>query len=389
MPKLPRVTAKVFASNAAENDIGQYGSALSGTKVTTGNIEEIQALPAYETGWRGAVISDRNYPTLQEMNGLQKTFSQQIAYILENGIAEYDAGTTYYKGQICKDINSGNTYISLTDNNIGNPLTDTANWQQKYILNNKITDCILEAPNGVVSYSGSTVTVKQGLKVLFSNGLNENGSLKNIEYTLEEDLARTYTNTIENGYLFLYLNDGVIEQTWQSSNYYLIGNNNTDISSFTGVFRNNDTNITDYYTNGVASGARYICIGNNINSTNGVISSLTPFNPIDLLKKSDKSEISGWGFPSGTQIPLSLLASGEAYVAPSNGYFYISKAAGIANAYVSMYSGGIGSSASSGSASGNCVITMKCQKGNQCTIIYNATGATNIFVFVPAKGEIL
>lgn len=80
MPKLPRVTAKVFASNAAENDIGQYGSALSGTKVTTGNIEEIQALPAYETGWRGAVISDRNYPTLQEMNGLQKLFTTNSLY---------------------------------------------------------------------------------------------------------------------------------------------------------------------------------------------------------------------------------------------------------------------------------------------------------------------
>lgn len=290
---------------------------------------------------------------------------------------------------ITTDENNKLVYINRAD--LGGANTDLSNLTsegEKHFLNKtQVTNCILEAPNGVASYSSSTVTVKQGLKVLFSNGFNEDGSLKNIEYTIEEDLARTYTNTIENGYLFLYLNNGVIEQTWQSSNYYLIGNNNTNISSFTGIFRNNDTNITDYYTNGVASDTRYICIGNNINSTNGVISSLTPFNPIDLLKKSDKSEISGWGFPSGTQIPLSLLASGEAYVAPLNGYFYISKVAGITNAYVSMYSNGIGSSVSSGSAAGNCVITMKCQKGNQCTIIYNATGATNTFVFVPTKGE--
>ena len=58
MPKLPRVTAKIFASNAAAKDIAQYGSALTGTKVLTDDIKTIQALPAYEEGWRGAVISD-------------------------------------------------------------------------------------------------------------------------------------------------------------------------------------------------------------------------------------------------------------------------------------------------------------------------------------------
>ncbi len=130
MPKLPRVTGKIFASNAAEGDIGQYGSALTGNKVPTSDIAEIQALPAYEEGWRGAVISDRNYPTLQEMNGLQKTFSQQIAYLLESGIPEWDANTTYYRNTSFCQIN-GVLYQSQSDNNIGNnPETDTVNWQK-------------------------------------------------------------------------------------------------------------------------------------------------------------------------------------------------------------------------------------------------------------------
>lgn len=128
MAKLPRVTAKVFASQAAPEDIGQYGSALTGSKVETSDISEIQALPAYEEGWRGAVISGRNYPTLQEMNGLQKSFSQQIAYTLQNGMPEWDTGTDYFINQFCRV--GTNFYFSKTDNNIGNnPVTDTQNWE--------------------------------------------------------------------------------------------------------------------------------------------------------------------------------------------------------------------------------------------------------------------
>lgn len=128
--KLPRVTARIFASNAAEGDIGQYGSARNGTKVLTSDIAQIQALPAYETGWRAAVLSSRNFPTLQEFNGMQKVFSQQIAYLLNNGTAEYDAGTNYFKGDIVKILTNGVPALkySLTDNNIGNLTSDTNYW---------------------------------------------------------------------------------------------------------------------------------------------------------------------------------------------------------------------------------------------------------------------
>ena len=131
MSKLPRVTAKVFASNAAETDIGQYGSALTGAKINTGDIAQIQALPAYETGWRGAVIPKRNYPTLQEMNGLQKVFSQQIAYLFQNGaFAEWDENTEYCANTSFCQIN-GVLYQSLTNNNIGNnPSNDETNWKK-------------------------------------------------------------------------------------------------------------------------------------------------------------------------------------------------------------------------------------------------------------------
>lgn len=122
MEDLQRVTAKIFASNAAAEDIGQYGSALSGTKVLTDDIATIQGLPAYEVGWRAAVLSTRNYPTLQEMNGLQKTFSYQLAYILQKGIAKWDSGTEYYINDFCSVGNE--IYVSIADNNINHDPTE-------------------------------------------------------------------------------------------------------------------------------------------------------------------------------------------------------------------------------------------------------------------------
>lgn len=126
---LPRVTQKIFAENAGEN-IGQFGSALSGTANRTGDIEKIQALPAWGQGWAGAVISERDYPPLEEMTGVQKVASQQIAYLFQKGFPEWDEGTTYFANTSFCQVN-GVIYRSLTDNNIGhNPTTDTTNWEK-------------------------------------------------------------------------------------------------------------------------------------------------------------------------------------------------------------------------------------------------------------------
>lgn len=124
---IPRVTQKIFAENAG-NNIGQFGSALAGQGNPTGDIAEIQALPAWGQGWAGAVISERDYPPLEEMTGVQKVASQQIAYLLQKGIPEWDEGTTYFANISFCQIN-GIVYQSLTNNNIGNnPANDTTNW---------------------------------------------------------------------------------------------------------------------------------------------------------------------------------------------------------------------------------------------------------------------
>ena len=161
MAKLPRVTTKIFASNAAANDIGQYGSALAGNKLATGDIAQIQALPAFLTGWRAAVLSTRNYPTLQEMNGLQKVFSQQIAYLFEHGVAEYDAASVYYAGDIIKVVTNGVPALkySVIDNNLGNSVDNTSYWAD---LPANVPIASVNTP-GIVQPDGQTITITDGI----------------------------------------------------------------------------------------------------------------------------------------------------------------------------------------------------------------------------------
>lgn len=134
MAKLTRVTGKVFAGSAqaVTGGIGQFGSALTGTPNPTTDVATIQALPAYSNGWGSAVISSRNFPPIEEVNGALKTISYQGCYLLQEGIPEYDVGTEYSNTSIVKNI-SGNElilYVSQKDNNIGNALSDTTSWQR-------------------------------------------------------------------------------------------------------------------------------------------------------------------------------------------------------------------------------------------------------------------
>lgn len=107
--RLKRVTNKIFGNTASTTgssdtgpEIGQFGSAKAGTYNATADVETIQALPAYEQGWIGAVIPDQQYPTLPEMTGVNKVLSYQTGYLMQEGIPEWDSGTTYYKNSIVK-----------------------------------------------------------------------------------------------------------------------------------------------------------------------------------------------------------------------------------------------------------------------------------------------
>lgn len=137
MARLTRATQKIFAGNATNN--GVFGSLQAGSGQLSNDVETIQSLPAYEQGWNAATISSELLPPLEEFQGVQYANSYQLAYNYQEGIPEWDSGTTYYIGSLVKVITSTGyqLYHSLTDNNMGNATSNQSYWELDFDSSNK------------------------------------------------------------------------------------------------------------------------------------------------------------------------------------------------------------------------------------------------------------
>ena len=94
------------------------------------------------------------------------------------------------------------------------------------ILNNKlnktqISNCILAAPNGVLTYTGNTATLKQGLKVLIPNGLNSDGTLNNLEEELPADITYSFTY-LSNNQTITFAKTAAGGEGFNISNKYIV-----------------------------------------------------------------------------------------------------------------------------------------------------------------------
>ena len=175
MAKLARVTQKIFAGNAQPTDTAVFGTMKTQTPQYTGDIAQLMSNPAFLQGW-GSAVEENFAPFMEEMTGVQKVFSQQIAYLLQDGIPEYDPGTTYYIGSV---VRSGNSwYESIVDNNTGSAVTDTSKWVLLFNGKNFI-EGIPSWYNGTIYAKGSiTKTLTEGNVILWlslqDNNLNQN-----------------------------------------------------------------------------------------------------------------------------------------------------------------------------------------------------------------------
>lgn len=127
---LERIEHKVFASEAPLEEMGQFGSALATTKLNTKDVAEIQALPAYTKGWGSAIVSENNYPAMEEMNGVLNVMSYHTGYLYQEGIPTYSATQEYSVTSWVKDLAGEKVYKSLQGGNKGHDLTDPAWWEE-------------------------------------------------------------------------------------------------------------------------------------------------------------------------------------------------------------------------------------------------------------------
>lgn len=128
MPRITRKQQKIFAESATNN--GVFGSLQASDPTISSDPDTIQGRPAFANGWDDATYSAEKLPPLEEFQALQYLFSRQLAYLFQDGIGEWNASTTYYKGGLVKTISGTDVkiYSSLVDNNTNNQTTDTTKW---------------------------------------------------------------------------------------------------------------------------------------------------------------------------------------------------------------------------------------------------------------------
>ena len=258
-------------------------------------------------------------------------------------------------------------------------------------LENKITNCILEAPNGVATYSGNTITIKQGLKALAPNGRNADRTLRNNEYKVNNDFT-IIINSIYIGKHYLYLTNNDSASYTSADHVFVKSSANgfgphltpstkeqwyDDYTNYDNVHLENQSNwdiisdviIGEFYWDG------------------SIISHFITYAPIDILKRSNKSEISGWGMPSSKYIDLTLGASGATYTAPANGYYAIRMTSSEAQ-FISMVNDNNGAQSfqvfpGPGWEAGTYI---EVKKGQVISIHYNCP-TKNMFRFIYAEGD--
>jgi len=128
MAKIVRKFMKIFGSTAGPQQLGVFGSLAAGSPAYSTDPETIQSLANYEEGWYGAVLGN-NSPAIQDMNALQYLFAYQLAYLSQTGIPEWNAATTYYIGSLATGVGTGIIYMSRTNANLNNAVSDNTNWK--------------------------------------------------------------------------------------------------------------------------------------------------------------------------------------------------------------------------------------------------------------------
>lgn len=530
---LERIEHKVFASEAPLEEMGQFGSALATTKLNTKDVAEIQALPAYTKGWGSAIISENNYPAMEEMNGVLNVMSYHTGYLYQEGIPTYSATQEYSATSTVKSLDGKNIYRSLKGNNKGNPLEDKTSWElfdfsKGTLKTNQITNCITEIPqrikleladgvltlkagsivtvpngfeadgttpkfdyvtiesdlsistwgtgitntcvlgfrkdgqtpnfitllpncifsgstkptpnvgdywlwydtvsnkikytsdNGAtwtseycafsiartqvtssvftsidqtfngIGYIGSTIWMDKGVKGLIPNGRNEDGTLKNIEITIDRLWTRNTAGITDTSTAFIIYDPLSINKVTIGTLFQGYFHSEPTAKQY-GCYFNIVENRWYYSADGKSWMTRpWVACGSLVLSNSGAtISNFNPKLPFRAIDYSDKSEVSGWGMPSGKYIDLTLGASGTEYTAPANGFVSLEKKSGGSNQYAILNntSSTLRSGLNAPSSGMQLIIYIPVKKGDIFSVSYNLSGSTDKFRFYYAVGS--
>ena len=171
-------------------------------------------------------------------------------------------------------------------------------------------------------YIGSTMYILPNVKMLLANGRNQDGTLKNEEYTQTYLITATRTwNSLD---IDAQIAAFIIGNGLWFWNHYIESDIEPDIPKGYAIWYNPKTNKTKLYNANLSQGTWEDCnaIYLNLLGSNGT-TAIADWNipqPFRAVVYSDKPEISGWSLPSSKYINLTVGASGTTYKAPTNGW---------------------------------------------------------------------
>lgn len=211
MTKIARTTQKIFASGAANNGVFGSAQANGGPGTISNVLATIMGLPAWASGWLSATIGAAKFPCLEEIQAIDYVVTTQIAYLLQEGIPEYDVATTYYADSIVKKVGTYQLYGSVTNANIGNALTDPTNWLLLCDLSTIGSGggVVADARNLSVVYASATTITATADEIITESALGGT-TIKVISLNKTLNIATTGVNAMDtgaaptNGTLYLY-----------------------------------------------------------------------------------------------------------------------------------------------------------------------------------------
>lgn len=149
MPKITKKSQRVFCADVpANNVVSQFGSLKAGSPNYSSDPAVIQNLPAWGSGWSGAVVAN-SAPALQDLNSLFYVITRQLGYLVQTGVAEWDASTVYYIGSLAQSGN-GILMVSIADDHSA-PLTDVTKWQPLLKMSSAALTEVMVSPVGYAS----------------------------------------------------------------------------------------------------------------------------------------------------------------------------------------------------------------------------------------------
>jgi hypothetical protein len=187
-----RKNLKEFSANN-KSGLQVFGSRASNSPSNSSDPEILQSNPNFELGWRGATLlnpdNSTRLPQIDEMAALDYIHNYALNYILQKGIPEYNAATSYFISDLARDAGGTEIYKSITDDNLGNALNDTANWEFQGDLS-----LLKNVPsNTIIVNSEADLPPAVGSVITF--GAAENGKT----YMLNETLVYDKEFVVEDG----------------------------------------------------------------------------------------------------------------------------------------------------------------------------------------------